>query len=114
MTLLGAKLRMLFYGPSQKNVLKNLTREEMTLLTTAISLAGDEGIPNAEKLLMKVMRKGKLTTAEAVEVCKMTKAFLPAAVQYVKERQMIGTRMDAAGIGESAIDAIASFYGLKP
>jgi|GEM_PF-5763009 len=113
MTLLGAKIRMLFYGSSPKNILKNLSKDEMTLLTTAISLAGDEGIPNAEKLLMKVMRKGKLTEGEAAEVCKMTKAFLPAAVQYVKERQMIGTRMDAARIGESAIDAIASFYELK-
>ena len=34
-----------------------------------------------------------------MEICKMTKVLLPAAVQYVKERQMIGTRMDAAEIG---------------
>ena len=113
MTLLGARIRMLLYGPSKKNVLKNLSSEELTMLTAAISLAGDEGFSGTERLLMKVIQKERLTEAEAAELCKMTGAFLPAAVKYVKERELIPARMDAADLGKSAIDAIASFYGLK-
>ena len=100
------------FGPSKKNALWDFSPNSMTMITTALSLAGDAGLPDAEELLYKVMRRKRITAEEAGEIVKMMEAFLPSAVSYVKERKMLSPGDNPMEIGKNAINYLRAFYDL--
>ena len=115
MTQLGMRIWYFFHEQKEKNVFNKLSVEEMTMLETALGLAGDSGMAGAEKLLEKVMRKSRLSKEEAAEICQMAKSFMPSATKHVVKRmKQSGEELikDPLKEGKSAISKISSFYGL--
>ena len=116
MTQLGVNIWYFFHKQKEKNVFNKLSVDELTMLTTAVSLAADNGMFGAEKSLEKVMRKSRLTKEEAAEICQTATSFMPAAAKHVVKRMKETNTPDAIKDplkeGKNAVSKIASFYGL--